>query len=137
LTAAQCEAAGEQLLVQATPEQREGWRRFTSPSAIRAARKAEEHDLCRRLAFMIWQTGRGDGPLVREVWQAVNRYQSSAWRHERGKPAPVEPFRAALHRLLTVTRGKALSKRGLERVLAGLTPRPQYAKSPDRLRKQP
>jgi hypothetical protein len=137
LSGAQCNAAGERLLSQATPEARERWgRRFTCPSAIRAARKAEEHDLCRRVASLIFQTGRGDGSLVREVWEIVSRYQSGAWRHERGNPAPLDPLRAAMHRMLTVTRGKTLSKRGLERVLAGLSPRPQYAKSPDRLRKR-
>jgi len=92
-------------------------RRMTD-AAIRRCRDDERDTLYRRLAEV--HGTRESRGLARVVVAELTRYRQAAWRFEEGCPAPSDPYRATMHRLLTVTGGGVLGTESVRKILAGL-----------------
>ncbi|MEA2757310.1 MAG: hypothetical protein QOJ54_3599 [Aliidongia sp.] len=91
--------------------------RHFKPLAIGRHRRGERDGNIRKLAAFYISSGRG---LAEALRQDCMRYAGSAWIFERDRPAPADPKRALMHRVLSLNGGKAPSDSTILRALVGL-----------------
>jgi hypothetical protein len=90
-----------------------------TPSARRAWRKdIRDRAICDLATLSEFVSQRDVAPRLAS---ALRRYAASSWRFDRGRPAPADPMRAAMHAVLTATGGEPPGSEACRRALAGLT----------------
>jgi hypothetical protein len=92
-----------------------------SPSALRRRRLDERDAALRELAIGMMAKASTGESLARTIARELHRYASSAWRFERERPAPVDPPRALLYRILHLGSGHCPGQATVHRALAGLS----------------
>lgn len=87
----------------------------------RRARRIEKRDARIReyaLAFHPLLSGRA---MASAIAVAIDRYRASGWRFERDLPAPADPRRGLLWRILHLNNGRSLSPGAVRAALAGVS----------------
>jgi hypothetical protein len=103
------------------PEDRE-WlaQEVLPPWRARQRRLARRDELVRALAVLQLADNLVSGrQMAAALARALARYAAAGWRFERDRPAPADPRRALLWRILATNQGKAMSKGAVRRALAG------------------
>lgn len=90
--------------------------RFGSPAALRA-RRLDQRDAAIR-ALSEWMPAGSGREMAKRIAAELLRYAASGWRFERGRPAPDDPRRAALHQAMSLS-GGPIGAVQVARIMAG------------------
>src|SRR5208282_5637496 len=87
----------------------------------RRARRLEERDARIREYALAYHPLLSGPAMASAIAMAINRYRASGWRFERDLPAPADPRRGLMWRILHLADGRALSPGTVRNALAGVT----------------
>lgn len=93
--------------------------RYFSDAALRR-RALDERDDCLAAMSADIEGYRSGYALAKAIRAKLLRYESTAWRFQRGRPAPLDQPLALMHRILELDNGKVRSRRTIAKALAAV-----------------